>query len=124
MKNKKLMDCKFITVKVFDIDMLFTEERVLREEIPEGLYLYDTRHGDDDWCTPVTMENHVLVNYCGCLVSNVPIDIPKYGIIIKDNDFGYTDNGIPDNPIEYMRIANKILVGHNKVYDIETYTLF
>ena len=121
MYPKKITECEFSTVDVFGVDMLFTEERILREDsILEGLYLYDTRHGDDgDWCAPITIENHVLVNYCGCLVSNIPIDIPKYGVTLKDEDFGYTDDEVPDNPIEYMAVANKKLVESNIRIDSE-----
>lgn len=40
-----------------------------------GLYTYHLRHGDDgDFVLPVSLEpNHVMVNYCGFIVS--PVDL-------------------------------------------------
>ena len=50
---------------------LFTELRVKRDSVPDNLHLYSTRHGDDgDWCTPISIEYGVLVNFYGHLITD------------------------------------------------------
>ena len=48
---------------------LFTDSRVDRESIPEGYYAYDIRGCDDDPIYPATVENHVLVNFAGTIIT-------------------------------------------------------
>lgn len=58
-------------VTVCDIPMLFSCLRIDRNTIPEGLYLYEVRHADDDWGEPVEIAKGVLVNHFGTLLSKV-----------------------------------------------------
>ena len=59
----------------------FIDLRIDPETIPEGKYWYHCRHDDDgDWCTPVTIEPKVIVNFCGTLITDEPIKFPEtYG---------------------------------------------
>ena len=59
---------------------LVAEQRVDKTAVPEGLYAYDMRHGDD-WGEPITIEKDVRVNFHGTIVFNHPIDIPECGYI-------------------------------------------
>ena len=49
--------------------------------IPEGKHMYHTRHNDDgDWSTPVTVqveERGIMVNFCGSIVTDEPINITE-----------------------------------------------
>ena len=52
---------------------LFTEQRVKRETLPEGIFCYDLRHGDD-MGAPVSIENRVVVNHFGTILTAIPFD--------------------------------------------------
>lgn len=55
--------------------VLVSYSRVSREDIPEGLFLYDIRHSDNDWGQPATLENTVRVNWFGTIITKEPIDL-------------------------------------------------
>ena len=42
-------------VTIFDRPALFTECRIDRTTVPEGVYRYELRHGDEDWGEPVEL---------------------------------------------------------------------
>lgn len=53
----------------------YVDHRIVRETIPVEKYAYDCRHGDDDWCAPVTIEEGVVVvNFAGTFITDTPID--------------------------------------------------
>lgn len=53
----------------------FINLRIDPATIPQGKYMYHCRHDDNgDWCTPVTIEKRVLVNFCGTLITEAEID--------------------------------------------------
>ena len=82
--------------EAFDIlgrSALFTDSRVDRESIPEGYYAYDLRGCDDDPGYPATVENHVMVNFTGTVITRTPIELPENGYIcLSDDDWGYVDH--------------------------------
>lgn len=52
--------------------------RILFDSIPVGKHRYETRHSDYDLSQPVAIapeSKPVLVNFCGTIVSDIPIDI-------------------------------------------------
>ncbi len=56
----------------------FSDRRIYHTPLPEGLYIYDCRHGDDDWATPITVEaDTVIVNYAGAFITDKPIEFPE-----------------------------------------------
>lgn len=55
----------------------FIDMRVDHNSVPDGKYAYDCRHADDgDWTEPVTVEPLVMVNFCGTLIADEPIEWP------------------------------------------------
>lgn len=53
----------------------FIDFRIDKDTIPEGKFMYHCRHDDDgDWVTPVTIEQRVIVNFCGTLITNKKIE--------------------------------------------------
>lgn len=53
--------------------ILFTILRVDPKSVPKGLYVYDIRHSDEDWCEPATIEPKVIVNHMGSIITNEEI---------------------------------------------------
>ena len=53
----------------------FIDLRIDPATIPKDKYVYHCRHDDDgDWCTPVTIEKRVIVNFCGTLITETEIN--------------------------------------------------
>ncbi len=54
--------------------------RILFDSIPQGKHRYETRHSDTDICIPVSIKPEgmpVIVNFCGTIVSDIPIAISE-----------------------------------------------
>lgn len=52
----------------------------------ENLHYYEFRHGDCDWLLPITLEEKVVVNFCGTLVSQKPIQLHNGSITLKKKE--------------------------------------
>lgn len=64
----------------------FTELRVDKETVPEGMHCYELRHGDDDGF-PVSVEESVRVNYFGAVLFTEALELGEE----KALQFGYED---------------------------------
>lgn len=61
-----------------EIDCIFNDLRVRRDTVPEGYYLYDIRGGGESlFCT---IEDSVLVDHSGSLITTKPIPMKCKGI--------------------------------------------
>ena len=65
---------------------LFTECRIDRTTVPESVYRYELRHGDEDWSEPVTLSRSILVNYYGTVLTREPFQLPVEGWIPLESD--------------------------------------
>ena len=79
---------KYQEVEIFDIPALFSNGRVTPADIPEGMYCYDLRGSDDDPGMPVTVENHVVVNHAGSIITAKPLDLGEDGRLALTEDEG------------------------------------
>ena len=79
---------KYQEVEIFDIPALFSNGRVTSADIPEGMYCYDLRGSDDDPGMPVTVENHVVVNHAGSIITAKPLDLGEDGRLTLTEDEG------------------------------------
>ncbi|MEA4816318.1 MAG: LPD28 domain-containing protein [Lachnospiraceae bacterium] len=66
-------------VKLFGKPALFTDSRIDRSTVPTGFYCYDLRGYDRDPGKPVALENQVVVNHAGTVLTTEPVTIPKEG---------------------------------------------
>lgn len=72
----------------------FTEMRVDRETVPEGMFCYELRHGDDD-SFPASMEENVRMNYFGTVILTEELALGEGNALRLDyGDFGYTGEQI------------------------------
>ncbi len=76
----KATAAEFDPVELFNRPALFTNERVDRETVPEGLFAYDIRHGDDDG-RAVTVEKTVSINHMGTLITAQALTFGQNGYI-------------------------------------------
>lgn len=64
----------------------FTELRVDKKTVPEGMHCYELRHGDDNGF-PASVEENVRVNYFGAVLLTEALELGKE----KALQFGYED---------------------------------
>lgn len=79
---------KYQEIEIFDIPGLFSNGRIDAADIPEGLYRYDLRGSDYDPGDPVTVEEHVVVNHAGSILTAKPLNIPEGGSLRLTEDEG------------------------------------
>ena len=79
---------KYQEIEIFDIPGLFSNGRIAAADIPEGLYRYDLRGSDYDPGEPVTVEDYVVVNHAGSILTAKPLDIPDGGSLRLTEDEG------------------------------------
>ena len=79
---------KYQEIEIFDIPGLFSNGRIAASDIPEGLYRYDLRGSDYDPGEPVTVEDYVVVNHAGSILTAKPLDIPEGGSLRLTEDEG------------------------------------
>lgn len=56
---------------------LFTEYRIDRNTLPQGVYCYEIRASDSGRSDFSTIENHVRVNFTGSVITHRPV--PMHG---------------------------------------------
>ena len=79
---------KYQEIEIFDIPGLFSNGRIDAADILEGLYRYDLRGSDYDPGDPVTVEERVVVNHAGSILTAKPLDIPEGGALRLTEDEG------------------------------------
>lgn len=89
MKRINVMEEEFEVVEVLGQEVLFTEFRVDPATVPEGVYCYELRHGDDD-SFPATIEKKVAVNYFGAILLTKELTFEKDYISLTYNNFSFT----------------------------------
>ena len=81
-------------VTIFDRPALFTECRIDRATVPEGVYRYELRHGDEDWGEPIELARGIFANYYGTVLTREPFQLPIDGWIPMENDsLSFQDGG-------------------------------
>ncbi|MCM1335476.1 MAG: hypothetical protein NC084_13085 [Bacteroides sp.] len=70
-------------------EALFTDLRIDRKSLPEGLYAYDLRDCDDCSGDPCEVKSFVLVNHWGTVIVKEPIEGADDGVMLDDDDYNY-----------------------------------
>lgn len=85
LKTQAMTEEKLDVIEVLDRRALFSNGRLMPEQIPEGLYAYDLRHSDDGgrFCS---VEPRVGVNHGGTVLLKEALDFGECGYISLDED--------------------------------------
>lgn len=92
---------------------LFTELRVDKNTIPEGVNCYELCHGDDD-SYPAALEQSVRVNYFGAVLMADKVELGKEGYVpLEYEDFGFTgeDLTMSEYRANYLEEPKRFLSG-------------
>ena len=84
-------------------DALFTNSRLDRTTIPEGLYAYDLRDECDGNINE--LKDFVLVNHWGTVLVKDPIEGADKGVQIKADDYNYLGDSMTID--EFMSEQNE-----------------
>ena len=77
--DSRLNNMEFEVVEFGGQYALFCNERIYPDQMPEGFYKYEFRHDEvNDFCT---LENSVIVNHSGTLITREPIELGEDGYI-------------------------------------------
>lgn len=60
---------------------LLTFERLFRDSVPKGMFLYELRHADEMWGGPCQLAEKILVNFYGSILTTDPIQLPVDGYL-------------------------------------------
>ena len=85
LKTQALTEEKLDVIEVLDRRALFSNGRLMPEEIPEGLYAYDLRYSDES-CRFCSIEPKVLVDHGGTVLMRDILDFGENGYIPLDED--------------------------------------
>lgn len=80
-------------VELFGQPALFSNERIAADDLPDGLFCYDLRGSDDDPGAPVAVEERVIVNHAGSVITAKPLELPEQGYLPLTDESGLDFNG-------------------------------
>ena len=80
-------------MELFEKPALFSNGRISRDDLPEGVYCYDLRGSDDDPGSPICVEERVVVNHAGSVILTAPLEFPEEGRLYFTDETGLNFNG-------------------------------
>ena len=86
-------DEQYQEVGLFEKPALFSNGRISRDDLPEGVYCYDLRGSDDDPGSPICVEERVVVNHAGSVILTAPLEFPEEGRLYFTDETGLNFNG-------------------------------
>lgn len=96
-----LTDEKLEVVEVLGQTALFTNGRVTEQELPDGLYRYDLREGEN--LAFATIERNVSANHAGTILTKAPLDFGGQEYLIFDEDTSPNFLGYDLTPEEFLQ---------------------
>jgi hypothetical protein len=81
-------DEQYQEIELFDKPGLFSNGRIVRDNLPEGVYCYDLRGSDYDPGEPVCVEERVVVNHAGSVLLTEPLDMAEDGRLMLTEEEG------------------------------------
>ena len=101
LSTQALTDEKLEVVEVLGQTALFTNGRVTEQELPDGLYRYDLREGEN--LAFATIERNVAANYAGTILTKAPLDFGGQEYFVFDDDTSPNFLGYDLTPEEFLQ---------------------
>ena len=86
-------DEQYQEIELFDKLGLFSNGRIARDNLPEGVYCYDLRGSDYDPGDPVCVEERVVVNHAGSVLLTEPLELTEDGRLMLTEEKGLNFTG-------------------------------
>ena len=81
-------DEQYQEIELFDKPGLFSNGRIARDNLPEGVYCYDLRGSDYDPGEQVCVEERVVVNHAGSVLLTEPLELAEDGRLMLTEEEG------------------------------------
>ena len=81
-------DEQYQEIELFDKLGLFSNGRIVRDNLPEGVYCYDLRGSDYDPGEQVCVEERVVVNHAGSVLLTEPLELAEDGRLMLTEEEG------------------------------------
>ena len=81
-------DEQYQEIELFDKPGLFSNGRIVRDNLPEDVYCYDLRGSDYDPGEPVCVEEQVVVNHAGSVLLTDPLELAENGRLMLTEEEG------------------------------------
>ena len=81
-------DEQYQEIELFDKPGLFSNGRIVRDNLPEGVYCYDLCGSDYDPGEPVCVEEQVVVNHAGSVLLTEPLELAEDGRLMLTEEEG------------------------------------
>ncbi|WP_347024410.1 LPD28 domain-containing protein [Hungatella hathewayi] len=81
-------DEQYQEIELFDKPGLFSNGRIVRDNLPEGVYCYDLRGSDYDPGEPVCVEEQVVVDHAGSVLLTEPLELAENGRLMLTEEEG------------------------------------
>ena len=81
-------DEQYQEIELFDKPGLFSNGRIVRDNLPEGVYCYDLCGSDYDPGEPVCVEEQVVVNHAGSVLLIEPLELAEDGRLMLTEEEG------------------------------------
>lgn len=101
LSSQALTDEKLEVVEVLGQTALFTNGRVTEQEVPEGLYRYDLREGEN--LAFATIERNVAVDHSGTILTKAPLDFGGQEYLVFNEDTSPNFLGYDLTPEEFLQ---------------------
>ena len=92
MKRQNAKDVTWEKVDVLGKECLFVELRIDKDTVPEGYFMYEVRHSDEDWGEPCKIAPWIMVNFFGTLLTKEPFELESNELYLDwKEDWVYLD---------------------------------
>ena len=81
-------DEQYQEIELFDKPGLFSNGRIVRDNLPEDVYCYDLRGSDYDPGEQVCVEERVVVNHAGSVLMTEPLELTEDGRLMLTEEEG------------------------------------
>lgn len=97
---------RYQLAEIMGQEVLFSNGRIDRENLPDGLYCYDLREGDSGYAAII--EPSVAVNHFGSIITTQPIEFPEQGYIkLNDDNCLHFSDGEEMSIFEFVQHTTK-----------------
>ena len=86
-------DEQYQEIELFDKLGLFSNGRIARDNLPEGVYCYDLRGSGYNPGDPVCVEERVVVNHAGSVLLTEPLELTEDGRLMLTEEKGLNFTG-------------------------------
>ena len=81
-------------VTIFGVPALFTDLRVDRSTVPDGVYRYEVRYSDEYGRESVELAHGIMVDFFGTVLTREPIQLPiSGGLELNDGNLEFQPDG-------------------------------